>query len=89
MARIFKPKYPKMRMVEGPDGKKRREPVKDGKGRAVYKESRKWYIEYRDASDSVRRVPGYSDKMATEQLAADLERRAARERVGVIEVSHD
>jgi len=89
VARLFKPKYPRMRTVTLPDGTKRREPVRDRKGRPVYRESRKWYIEYRDASGKLRRVPGFTDKFATEQWAAELERRAERERLGIIEVSHE
>lgn len=54
-------------------------------GGRVQQKCRKWYIEYRDASDIRRRVPGYTDKRATEQLAAELERRAAREQAGLID----
>lgn len=36
--------------------------------------ARKWYVEYRDADGIVRRKAGYTDKAATQQLAAELER---------------
>jgi hypothetical protein len=39
-------------------------------------ESRKWYIQYRDANGEKQRVPEYTDKDATLQLAAELERKA-------------
>ena len=39
-------------------------------------ESRKWYIQYRDANGKKQRVPGYTDKQASTQLAAELERKA-------------
>ena len=51
----------------------------------VLAESRKWYVEYKDADGIVRHVPGFADKKATEQLAAKLEREAARRRTGLID----
>jgi hypothetical protein len=50
---------------------------------------RKWYIDYRDANGVMKRVPGFTDKQATVQLAADLERRAARQQVGMIDPCAD
>ncbi|MHC4090392.1 MAG: hypothetical protein ACYSVY_08975, partial [Planctomycetota bacterium] len=105
MARIFKPRYPKLRTVRGADGKPlteervaksgkykgevrripRREPVLDRSGRPVYERARKYYIEYTDAQGVVRQVAGYTDKRATDQKAAELERQAAREQAGVID----
>jgi len=70
MARIYRHSYTKK--------------MKDGK--RVLRKTRKWYIEYRDAQGVVRRVPGFTDKLATEQRAAELERQAERERVGIVEV---
>jgi hypothetical protein len=70
MARVFKQLYTK----------------KLADGRRVRKRTRKWYIEYRDANGDVKRVPGFVDKIATEQHAAELERCAERERVGIVEV---
>lgn len=69
MARICKQQY----TVTGPDG-----------GR-ITRESRKWYVEYRDADGRVRRTPGYVDKAATQQLAAELERNAERQRSGLVD----
>ncbi|MCG8451074.1 MAG: site-specific integrase, partial [Pirellulales bacterium] len=40
-----------------------------------YKSS-KWYIQYRDENGEKKRVPGFTDKEATQQLAAELERKA-------------
>ena len=49
------------------------------------KRLRKWYVKYRDAAGIVRRVPGYADREATKQLAARLERDAARRQEGMID----
>ncbi|MCA9196013.1 MAG: tyrosine-type recombinase/integrase [Planctomycetales bacterium] len=38
-------------------------------------ESRKWYIKFKDRNGVWQRVPGYTDKMATSQLASELERK--------------
>ncbi|MCO6438532.1 MAG: site-specific integrase [Phycisphaerae bacterium] len=70
MARVFRHTYTK----KGLDGQR------------VQHQTKKWYIEYRDAQRVVRRVPGFVDKRATEQRAAELERQAERERVGIVEV---
>lgn len=53
------------------------------------RKSRKWYVEYRDYANVKRRVPGYVDKRATEQLGAELERKAARIRAGLDEPDRD
>jgi integrase len=45
----------------------------------------RWYVTYRDASGIVRRKKGYTDRAATEQLAAKLEKRAAQEIEGLID----
>jgi len=67
MARIFKQQY----TTTGPDGRKRT------------CKSRKWYLEYRDADRIRRRVPGFPDKQATQQLAAELERKAVQQESGL------
>ena len=54
-------------------------------GRKVRRKLKKWYIKYRDADGKVRCVPGYTDKAATQQLAAELEREAAQRTSGVID----
>jgi hypothetical protein len=69
MARVFRQHY----TTKAPDGRK------------ITKKSRKWYVEYRDGQGIRRRVPGYTDKPATQQLAAELERRAAQEQSGLVD----
>ena len=59
--------------------------VKGRNGTRVTKTARKWYVEYVDADGITRRKPGYSDKGATQQLAADLQRQVERERAGIID----
>ncbi len=41
-----------------------------------------WYFDLRDANGTVRRVKGFADLKATEQVAAELERKASRVRSG-------
>ena len=45
-------------------------------GKETKAKSAKWWIKYRDADGIVRRVPGYTDKAATQQEAARLKRQA-------------
>lgn len=45
--------------------------------------SSKWYVECRDGQGIERRVPGYTDKQATQQFASDLEKQAAHEQSGL------
>src|SRR5579872_6085770 len=54
---------------------------KTGKKRKL----KRWYVKYRDADGIVRRVRGYTDKEATKQLAARLERNAARGKEGMVD----
>ena len=54
-------------------------------GERATRQSAKWYVEYRDAQGIRRRVPGYTDKSATQQLASELERFAAREQSGLVD----
>ena len=76
MARVFKQRTTVYRL----DGRR----VKAGTEGAekVVTQSKKWYVEYRDADGKAIRVPGYTDKKATEQLAARLERDGAAGRGG-------
>ena len=83
MARLFKPKYPKKKTING------KKSVVTRNGKTVYTESRKYYIEYRDARGVLKRVPAYSDRVASEQLAQQLEREVAREQVGIINIAHE
>ena len=69
MARIFRQMYT----------------TKDGNGRRVKKQSKRWYVELRGSDGIRRRIPGYTDKQATQQLASDLERQAAREQAGLVD----
>jgi len=62
MARLFRARYTQA----GRDGKR------------VTRTARKWYVEYVDADGIVCRRAGFSDKAATQQLAAELERNAER-----------
>ena len=41
------------------------------------RESSKWYAEFRDHNEVTRRLPGFSDKAATEELGRKVERLAA------------
>lgn len=68
MASVFRPQFTR---------------IDPATGRRVRVRVRKWYVQYRDANGVLRRVPGYTDKAATQQLARDLEREAAREAVGL------
>lgn len=54
---------------------------KDGKLKRV----KKWYLRYRDHDGNLKTVPGFTDKGATQQLAAKLEREAAMIRAGLLE----
>ena len=47
-------------------------------GTKYLRPSKSWYFEYRDANRTVCRVKGFADLKATEQLAAEMERKASR-----------
>jgi integrase len=57
--------------------------TKDGK--KYLRPSKCWYFEYKDAAGTVRRLKGFTDLKATEQLAAETERKASRLEVGLID----
>ena len=106
MARIFKPRYPKMRTLRHPDGKpimvKKtaargpnkgrtvlvpvREPARGQDGNIVYTETKAWAIEYTDATGHQRTASGYTDKLATSEKAARIEKAVARQREGIVGV---
>ena len=44
--------------------------------------SKRWYFDVRDANGTVHRVKGFADLKATEQLAAETDRKASRVRSG-------
>lgn len=54
-------------------------------GKRVKRKTQKWYIEYIDHDGRPRRLPGYTDRIATEQYAAELERTAQRIRAGILD----
>src|SRR5262249_39509828 len=45
---------------------------KDGKGRT--REAAKWYVEFRDPLYTIRRLPGFTSKAASEELGRNLEK---------------
>ena len=51
-------------------------------GRKYLRPSKRWYFDLRDDSGTVRRTKGFADLKATEQLAAEMERKASRVRSG-------
>ena len=61
--------------------------TKDGRG--YLRPSKCWYFETRDASGTVKRVKGFADLKATEQLAAETERKASRVKVGLIDPAEE
>ena len=69
MASIFKQKY----TVAGDNGKR------------IRKQSQCWYIDYKDADGTRKRVKGFKDKQATAQLAAKLEKEAELAQAGIID----
>ena len=48
---------------------RRRYKAKDKKGRVVVKQSPYWYIDYKDADGTRKRIRAFKDKGATAQLA--------------------
>ncbi len=51
-------------------------------GTKYLRPAKRWYFDLRDDCGTVRRVKGFADLKATEQLAAELERKASRVRSG-------
>ncbi|MGL4424328.1 MAG: tyrosine-type recombinase/integrase, partial [Gemmataceae bacterium] len=58
-------------------------------GRGYLCPSKCWYFEHRDDVGTIVRVKGFADLKATEQLAAETERKIARKRVGIIDPNED
>jgi integrase len=54
-------------------------------GKKVKKQSTCWYVKYRDPDGIEHRVKGYTDKEATRQMAARLEKEAALASEGVVD----
>ncbi len=61
--------------------------TKEGTG--YHRPSKCWYFKYLDSNVTVRRMKGYADLKATEQLAAETERKASRIRVGIIDPAEE
>ncbi len=61
--------------------------TKDGK--KYLRPSKCWYFEFRDANGTVKRKKGFTDLKATEQAAAEMERRVGRIRVGMIDPAEE
>ena len=59
--------------------------IKDKNGKRIRKKSSFWYVDYKDADGTRKRVKAFKDKQATAQLAADLERNAELARTGIID----
>ena len=73
MASIFKQKYT----------------GKDKDGNKITKQSKNWYIDYKTADDTRKRIKGFKDKTATTQYAAKLEREVELEKAGIIDKYKD
>jgi len=59
--------------------------AKDKNGKTVVKQSPYWYIDYKTADGTRKRIRGFKDKIATAQLAANLEREAELAQAGIID----
>jgi integrase len=79
MAEIFRPKY----HVDPATGKR----VKASFPGAIRKKSPTWWIRYYTPDCQRHKVKGYSDKKATENKAAELERRGIRLDAGIVDAS--
>ena len=69
MASIFKQKY----TVAGENGKR------------IRKQTQCWYIDYKTADGTRKRVKAFKDKQATQQLAAKLEREVELAQAGIVD----
>ena len=54
-------------------------------GKRIKKKSACWYIDYKAAGGTRKRVKGFKDKAATAQLAAKLEKEAELAESGIID----
>ena len=69
MASVFRQKY----TVAGNNGKR------------IRKQSKFWYIDYKTADGTRKRVKAFKDKQATAQLAAQLEKEAELAQAGIVD----
>lgn len=58
-------------------------------GRKYLRPAKRWYFDLRDATGTVRRVKGFADLKATEQLASELARKAERQAAGFTDATDD
>ncbi len=58
-------------------------------GTKYLRPQKRWYFDVRGADGTVRRVKGFADLKATEQLAAEMERKAARARAGLFDPAEE
>ncbi len=58
-------------------------------GTKYLRPAKRYYFDHRDATGTVRRVKGFADLKATEQLAAEMERKASRVRAGIIDPAEE
>ncbi len=58
-------------------------------GASILKPSKCWYFKFRDGTGTVRRKRGFADLRATEQLAAETERRVSRLRAGLTDPAEE
>src|SRR5688572_15871071 len=77
MAQIFRPEY----RVDPATGKR----VNAGFAGAVRKKSPTWWIRYYTPDGKRHKVKGYRDRKATENKAAELERRGIRIDAGLVD----
>ncbi len=59
--------------------------TKDKNGKKVKRKSQYWYIDYKTADGTRKRVKGFKDKQATAQLAAKLEKEAELKQAGIVD----
>jgi integrase len=59
--------------------------VKDESGKTIRKQSQYWYVDYKTADGTRKRIKGFKDKTATTQLAAKLEKESELAQAGIID----
>jgi integrase len=64
---------------------KRKRKVKLANGKKVVRQSSKWYVKYRDSDGIVRCIPGFADKLASQQLEAKLVKEAELAKAGIVD----
>ncbi len=62
--------------------KKTRRVVDPQTGKRIKKKSRKWWVKYRDEDGVIQRKPAFTDKTASQQYAAQLEKEAELAQAG-------